>query len=249
MKWSLVTYSDERFGTLSSEQQKFVHRVHSNLKPFSYNRDWIEKTDFYKKNKKILDHSSGGLWAWKPYIILDAIKKIEDGEILIYCDRKDMFSPGIFSYLESIFSEDDFCMLLMGYSLNKEYTKRDTFILMNCDENDYWNSRQLEAGFSVWKKTSSSISVLEEYLEYCLNYKIISDDCSELSEELPEFKEHRYDQSILTNLAIRNGLTVADDNIRNYIECDYPYWYERNEKNGFSLGREIDYFLLEIKNA
>jgi hypothetical protein len=82
-----------------------------------------------------------------------------------------------------------------------------------------------------------------------LNPKIISNASSELGEELPEFKEHRNDQSILTNIAITEGLSVGAPEYRNYIECNFDYWYERNEKFGFNLGREIDSFLLSIKNA
>jgi hypothetical protein len=82
-----------------------------------------------------------------------------------------------------------------------------------------------------------------------LNLKIISNSPSEFGEEFSEFQAHRNDQSILTNVAVTEGLSVGGPEYRNYIECDYDYWYERNEKFGFNLGREIDSFLLTIKNA
>lgn len=250
MNWNLVTYADERFGSISVDQQKFIHRIHNSIFAHSYGRKWLETTDFYKKNKELLDNEIGaGLWAWKPYVILDSMKKTKEGDFIIYSDRKDMFSPGLFKYVENNLDNDEFCMLLMGGSINKEYTKRDTFILMDCDEEDFWNSKQLEAGFSVWKNCEQSIDILNQYLNYCLDYRVISGDKSVLGEELEGFKEHRYDQSILTNIAIKEGLPVGGPEFRNYIECDYPYWYERNEEYNFNLGREIDYFLLEIKNA
>jgi len=68
----------------------------------------------------------------------------------------------------------------------------------------------------------------------------------ELAEELNIFKEHRNDQSVLTNLAIRDGLSVGGQDYRNYIECDYDYWYERGSAG---YGRDIDKFLVKIKNA
>lgn len=248
MNWNLITYADETFGNKGPEQQKFIHRVYKNLNPHIYNRELLESTNFYLENKEIFDHKeTGGFWAWKPFVILDAFSKGNDGDFFIYCDRKDIFSPGIFDYVLKTLNEDDFCLLLLGDALNKQYTKRDTFILMNCDEKDYWNSRQLEAGFSIWKKCPKSIEILNEYLEYCLDYKVVSADKSELGEEFAEFKEHRYDQSILTNIAIREGLPVGGSEYRNYIECDYDYWYERYPSS--NLGREIDSFLLKIKDA
>jgi hypothetical protein len=84
-------------------------------------------------------------------------------------------------------------------------------------------------------------------MKFCLDSRIIKDDPSTLGEELATFKEHRNDQSVLTNVAIREGLSVSNNEFRNFIECDYDYWYERYP--GSNLGRDIDRFLVEIKNA
>src|SRR5689334_13786412 len=47
----------------------------------------ICKTDFYEKNRKILNQNRGaGYWLWKPYIILDSILKLEEHDILVYLD-------------------------------------------------------------------------------------------------------------------------------------------------------------------
>lgn len=66
---------------------------------------------------------------------------------------------------------------------------------------------------------------------------------------LAGFREHRHDQSILTNLAIRDGLNVDNGTLRNFVECNYEYWYERHELTGYTLNRPIDSFLIELKNA
>jgi len=244
MNWYLTTYADERF----KEKQDFLNKIHENSFTInSYNREWLENSELYQTNKQMLDETTGaGWWAWKPYIILDALNKADDGDFVIYCDCGDMFSPGIKDYLIKNIDDEDLCLLLIGNNKNKQYTKRDCFILMDCDNKDYWNSNQLEAGFMVWKSCKESIRVVEEWLNYCLDPKIISNTPSELGEELPEFKEHRNDQSVLTNLAITEGLSVGGPEYRNYIECDYDYWYERGS---IGYGREIDSFLLKIKNA
>jgi hypothetical protein len=143
-------------------------------------------------------------------------------------------------------TDDDACLLLVGNNKNGQYTKRDCFILMDCDEDDYLKSNQLEVGFMVWKDCEQSRRIVNEWMSYCLDPRIIKNDPSTLGEEPDGFVSHRNDQSILTNLAIREGLTVAGPEYRNFIECDYDYWYERGSK-GF--GREIDSFLLSIKDA
>ena len=247
MNWYLATYANEKF----EEKQKFLNKIHEDSFTINaYNREWLENSELYKENKQMLDESVGaGWWAWKPYIILDSLQKANSGDLVVYCDCGDMFSPGVKDYVSQNIDEDDLCLLLLGNNKNKQYTKRDCFILMDCDTQDYWNSTQLEAGFMVWKACDESIRVVTEWLNYCLNLKIISNDPSELGEEFSEFQAHRNDQSILTNIAVTEGLSVGGPEYRNYIECDYDYWYERNEKFGFNLGREIDSFLLSIKNA
>ena len=64
----------------------------------------------------------------------------------------------------------------------------------------------------------------------------------------PSFQEHRWDQSILTNLAIKHGLSVAPQDIRSYIECNYDYWYERYAGGGAPLRRPIDTLLQQKKS-
>ena len=244
MNWHLVTYADEKF----VEQQKFLHQTHKEgfiHHPFS--RENLETTDFYQNNKQILDESTGaGWWIWKPYFILDVLKSSNEGDFIIYCDCGDMFSPGLKSYVENTLTEDDQCLLLVGNNLNGKYTKRDCFIKMNCDEEDYHNSHQLEVGFMVWRVCQESIKTVSQWLEFCTDSQIINNDESTLGEELSGFVSHRNDQSVLTNIAIRDGLTVGGQDYRNYVECDYDYWYERG---GRGFGREIDSFLMSIKNA
>lgn len=117
---------------------------------------------------------------------------------------------------------------------------------MDCDEDDYLKSSQLEVGFMVWKDCEQSRRIINEWLSYCLDPRIIKNDPSTLGEEPDGFISHRNDQSILTNLAIRDGLTVAGPEYRNFVECDYDYWYERGSRG---YGREIDQFLMSIKDA
>jgi len=207
----------------------------------------LETTEFYNENRSILDEEVGaGWWVWKPYVILDTMNNVEDGDLILYCDCGDMFSPGLKSYIESNIGEEDLCLLLVGNSTNKQFTKRDCFILMDCDEEDYWNSAQLEAGFMVWKVSDRSKEVVSEWLNYCKDLRIINNDPSVLGEEFVEFKEHRNDQSIITNLAVREGLSVGGPEYRNFIECDYDYWYERGARG---YGREVEQFLISIKDA
>ena len=242
MNWHLVSYADENF----ADEQKFLHQTHKEgFVHHPYTRNNLVETEFYQENKEVLDQAKGaGWWLWKPYYILETLRSAKTNDFIIYADCGDMFSPGLVPYLEQTLTDEDISLLLLGNARNGNMTKRDCFIKMSCDESDYHNANQLEAGFQVWRVCDESIKVVQEWLEFCRDEDIINNEPSTLGDELPGFTGHYNDQSILTNLAVRDGLTVGGQDYRNFIECDYDYWYERGNAG---YGREIDKFLIDIK--
>ena len=84
---------------------------------------------------------------------------------------------------------------------------------------------------------------------WCLDEKVNGEltGFSNLKED-ESFQACRHDQSILTNMAIRDGLSVVDSNIRSLIECNADYWYERYFKGQMQMYRPIDTFMLQVKD-
>ena len=110
------------------------------------------------------------------------------------------------------------------YGPAKFWTKRDCFILMDCDNENYWNSPMVQAGINVWKNTNEVREFIEQWLEYCVDPRIISDQPSECGEELPEFREHRHDQSVLSNLLLKKDIAVFGDPVeRNFKHRDVGF--------------------------
>ena len=90
---------------------------------------------------------------------------------------------------------------------NAKWTKRECFVIMNCDEQKYWDHPQIQATFSVWQKNPQSVGILDEWLRWCTTPGVISDDAAYPDiNNFADFVDHRHDQSVLTNVAIRNGL-------------------------------------------
>ena len=66
-----------------------------------------------------------------------------------------------------------------------------------------------------------SKQILEEWLKWCLDERTNGEVTGfSNKEELDGFQDVRHDQSILTNLALRDGLPVVGPEIRNLIECN-----------------------------
>ncbi|MGL1292513.1 hypothetical protein ACSTJK_24570, partial [Vibrio parahaemolyticus] len=53
----------------------------------NWSPDRLRQTAFYREHREILDRSRGaGNWAWKPYIIADALEKRRDGDFIVFSD-------------------------------------------------------------------------------------------------------------------------------------------------------------------
>jgi len=171
--------------------------------PFrSYNRNWLVKRSEYEypEARSIFNaRKGGGYWAWKPLIILDALET--DPEVL-YLD-----SSVVPQNKESIFDlmnkTDKVSAVDTGY-INGDWTKRDCFRAMECDDEKFWNAYQVWAGV-IFSKISGKC-ILEEWRRYCLIESIVTDKPS--LDNLPNFKDHRHDQSILTNLLIKHNQVI-----------------------------------------
>ena len=93
--------------------------------------------------------------------------------------------------------------------LEKQYTKRDAFVLMECDSERYSNSNQILASFSLWKKSDFTLKFVNDWLQYAQNERIITDiknDCG--FPDFDEFIDHRHDQSIFSLLSKKYDLKV-----------------------------------------
>ncbi len=169
----------------------------------SYDFEDIKCTPFYTNNKKILDQPKAmGYWLWKPYIILEAIKDLSEGDIVIYSDCGIEIVRELDPLIRICSEQQPILLFANGNFLNAIWTKRDCFILMDCDNKSYWYDLQCDAAFILFRKSASSIQFLEEWLRCSTDERILVDlpnTCGK--KNLPGFIEHRRDQSILSLLA------------------------------------------------
>ena len=169
--------------------------------------------DFKRKNEEIISQPRGaGYWLWKPYVILDYLTNhCQDDEMLVYCDAGDFIAPETFDKAKEFLEAHDFMLIKSGHIAYK-WTKRDCFVLMGCDSEEYWNTGQVYGGINFWKKTENSIEFLTEWLNYCKNKYILTDTPNVCGKpDFPGFTDHRHDMSILTNLVVKNKIETKPE--------------------------------------
>ena len=209
MKKHLVTYATPGYYPLQEMLEKSALK-HGIDNVFSYRRPDIERTEFYKENRKILDKMRyAGYALWKPYIILDALNRSSEGDIVLYCDS-DMIITGDLTPLMDICVRNSGIMLFGGDTENnRQATKRDAFVLMGCDSEKYWNAYHPWAGFSIWMKNDRNLRFVEEWLYYCKNENILMENSNKSGlDNFPEFHSHAPEESVLSILAVKYDIEI-----------------------------------------
>lgn len=229
MKTTAIFYTDSKFrGREISLISELDSLGFDNIIP--YRREEIENTLFYHQNKEILDSERGnGFWLWKPYIISEAIKNINEGDFIFYIDAGDKINQEKFPstiFLDELkeYMSNNECLLTIypASKPHKYYTKRDCFVLMNCDTEIYYNYKQIEAGIIAFKKSDFTQNLLNEWLKYSKNKNLITDSPSIHGRELSTLIEHRHDQSILGLLGIKHNI-IPTGFLTKYLIMHYYY--------------------------
>ncbi len=164
---------------------------------------------FKTNHNRILTLTRGyGYWLWKPYIILKTlVENMADGEILMYQDAGAYLIQDAGPLLKLCEHSKYGILLFYVTLLEQHYTKRDAFILMGMDDRHVHQSFQRLASFILFQKNCMSLQFVMEWLAYASDPQIITDMKNTLGKQnLPGFREHRHDQSILSLLSKKWGL-------------------------------------------
>lgn len=157
---------------------------------------------FRKANAAILDQPRGcGYWLWKPFLIDRELKKMKDGDYLIYCDAGVEIINNVNHIIDRM--QDD--IFLFGNLWKHEHWCKGGVI------EDIWPSnranydKQVQASVIFIRNSETSRMLVAGWLKDCQRPGMIDDSTMGFPNH-PEFKEHRHDQAILTCIWYRwNG--------------------------------------------
>lgn len=151
-----------------------------------------------------------GYWIWKPYLILQELNKLNDGDILVHLDChckldkiKDKFND-VIEYLNH--SDKPLVVANLGYN-DYQYT---TTKLKNAVENylkytfseEEMLDHQREAGILFMRKCDFVINYFQQYFSIMKNNIDVITDAHNNDEDNHEtFIDNRHDQSVCSLLA------------------------------------------------
>lgn len=177
--------------------------------------------DFKEKyaDKLVLGSRGYGYWVWKPYLVLENLKRMQDGDVLLYCDCGSHINPNgheVFNrYLDLARSSEPG---ILGFSLGHwfleyQWTKSDLLDYFGALGNkDVILTPQIESNTIFIIKNNKSVEFVEKWYDAWKkddDFNLINDSPSKIP-NFTGFKEHRHDQSVFSILGKLNNIAVLE---------------------------------------
>ena len=202
-----INYANALFRKAQKLNTKTAYR-HGVDKVFEFSPDDIDR-EFYVKNKAILDVPKGnGYWLWKPYFINKVMEEMQVGDWMVYADAGLYYLNNVRNYIDNLEKQGIDAICMGSKFKESHYTKRDVFVLMGLDSEEYTQSSQRGA-ILLLKKNNKNKILVEEWLEYAQDERIITDKPNTCG--LPDyegFRGNRHDQSIFSLLSKKYGVVT-----------------------------------------
>lgn len=205
-----VTYAAGPFAANLVRNGWWVRRFMCADKVILLTRSDLEADPVYAPNRAVFDAARGaGYWAWKPWAIRRALSECKIGDVVVYQDcgfglryknllpiralahaaRREGFIAGVAN---------------PAHGNNRRWSHRHCVTQTGAMTAEYLDHPIVEAVVSLWTNAPDSVAFVDEWLFHCLDPAVVGEPAEPEAED-PVFVEHRYDQSVLTNLAIKHS--------------------------------------------
>lgn len=218
-----VTFADSKFKESLAIVGKQAAEMNIFDKIYLFRESDLDK-NFRKYLKPWLHLRGYGYWRWKPYFCHKVMSQLNDDDIIVYGDVATAFNPNgirrLKEYLDLVDSSESGILVFEDYFKEHLYNKIDNLAFFEVDKNsEIIDSEQILAGLWMMRKTPISAALIDEWCNLAKNNEDLFTDVKSKRTELPEFIEHRHDQSvfsILVKLRPHVALPISERQESNY---------------------------------
>lgn len=175
----------------------------------AYDLEWLmNQNEFWEKHKDFITNPNNkkgyGFYLWKPYLIRETFKKLNQGDVLVWCDAgceiHCSFDPIIFkkAFIEEVNSHQFLaveCNPVLHYN---QFTKGDVYKFFNTSINEMIDNKYVyfEANRLFFAKNEINSKIIEDWYEIMSNNYNLFDGSQSHLPNPTEFKDSRHDQMI-----------------------------------------------------
>ena len=217
MKRALCTFGSHYLKEGFARFREQAESMHIFDEIYTYSEEDLP-ADFRKKwGRYLIPYSRGfGHWCWKPWMLLDALSRIDDGDVLLYLDLGCFLNPDgrerLLEYYQMVeetptgivgtrSQQQSYNDLPETLYFENEWTKGDVFAYYNVlDDRSFTHTTQFESGIIFFKKSAMSVQFVKDWQKaYDDDYSLATDSPSRVP-NFEGFQENRHDQSIYSIL-------------------------------------------------
>lgn len=213
MKAVLITYATKAF-----EPYQVINAITGHRAGFDtckrFTPDDLDP-DFVRAHEDTFSAQRGaGYWLWKPWLVARELEALEDGDVLFYADAAMHFIRPIEPLLALVDRREAGVLVLGEGFRESQYTKRDTFVLMDCDSAAYAGTPQRFASAFALRRCETARQFVADYLARASDPRILTDAPNVMGlPNHPDFIDHRHDQSVFSLLTKRYGIDVPHNDL------------------------------------
>jgi len=176
---------------------------------FSYNMD------FCKANRR-----GFGYWLWKPFIICKRLNELNEGDILFYCDActyiNSNFRQRFIEYIEMTKANVNGNLFFEYLNPIGDWCKFDVIDELEAQGLIY--EKEIVPGVLFTSATPHNKALFNLWYQTCCNKHMITDTPS-IRPNLPQFIEHRHDQTIFSILVRQMSPESIHSNLWNEVDA------------------------------
>lgn len=221
MKKILITYGDKKF---EMSKRRFVQQANSiNVfdKIIAYSED--DLSEELKKTEIIKEKRGGGLWSWKPDVILTTLNDMSDGDYLVYCDTGCTLSKNKeWNKFWSTLADTDIIAQRI-YQKTEHWTRKNIITYFHSTNRKNWEKcYQHLATVIILKASPFTRKFIEEWRNLIIsNPEMVKDVTqTERDVETNTFRENRHDQALFSAL-IYKYLNIAETKKRIHSQWEH----------------------------
>lgn len=218
MKHIFITYGNEGFAATKERIVREAISTGEFDEVYAYGPENLSKELLESDVFKI--HRGGGLWSWKPEIILSTLCSHEEGDMVVYCDAGCSLYPS--SEWRRYWKHLSTCDIIAQRLIQRSdrWTRKELIAYFS-DMGDRWlKDYQYLSGAIFFKNTPFSRSFVREWRDIMINHPEYAADVPEEEryKQHPTFIESRHDQSVFSCLIYKY---LSDPSTRNKL---YTLW-------------------------
>lgn len=200
MEIVLITYADDKF---EAAKNRFVNQAQDSgvfTKVIAYNPDLVP--DEVKRMPTWQIKRGGGLWTWKPAVILQTINELKDGDIVVYADAGcSVYNTAEWRAIEKILSKYDIIAQRL-YQRTDKWTRREVLEYFINTNGKYWPKLFQYEATVLLRVSDFSKKFVQEWLDFIISHPgfVMDVKDEEKHKQHPTFIENRHDQTIYSAL-------------------------------------------------